>query len=227
MRTAIRTALVAGGLLVVPSLRLAAAAPPEHAAGIETFDLAKLAPGETKTFGEGDHAVTASRQGDDVVITLKDAPDGGEKTIRCRIGDDNCHVLTTTKGGAGTMLFLGSEGEKSLFTGTVLDADGGGDGVRREVVVVHKGDGSEAPGEGETTVVESGGGTAHVKVLRLGGEGNVLRCPEGDTTMTVKKEDLAAGYRCPKHNLALEEVKGARVMRKVVVETTGSGDKKK
>ena len=46
-----------------------------HGEPLEVVELRDLADGETRTFGEGDHAVTATRDGDRVVLNLH-GPDG-------------------------------------------------------------------------------------------------------------------------------------------------------
>jgi len=128
---------------------------------------------------------------------------GEDKPVQCTIGRDSCYVMTSDKSGAGNLLYMGKEGEA------------GGHGMITAVVA---GDGPEGlAGGDEEVIVSKGEGDKHVvRVMRIKeSDGKLLRCPEGDVTMTLKKDETNSGYRCPKHNLALEEVKGEphRVVR--------------
>jgi hypothetical protein len=52
----------------------------------------------------------------------------------------------------------------------------------------------------------------------------MLRCPEGDATLTLKKgEENSGPYFCPKHNLKMEPVKGNVIIKKVTVDKTSQG----
>ncbi|MGD8375846.1 MAG: hypothetical protein PVF68_06880 [Acidobacteriota bacterium] len=168
----------------------------------ETFDLSDLADGETRYFGSGDGEFQATREGDRVVVRF----DGEEpsREITCTIGQERCLVLTPDAG-AGTLI-LRSDGDEDSRTISVVRADASGSAVFV---------GSGEAGGGTMTVhidgedpmrwVDAdGGATTIVEVGRS--DTVVLRCPEGDTTMTLEKGEDAGPYYCPRHQLELERV---------------------
>ncbi len=176
---------------------------------VEKHDLADLYDGETRTFGEGEDAITASREGDSVIIKLPGK--GGEvRTINCTIGEGSCYAFTSSDSGKNTFVLKNiseGEGEKKV-----------------EVIKIISGEGHEAHAEAmkwvgvDHDVIVSGGDgdKAVVQVDRIGpsvmtfvGEGTRLRCPEGDTTMMLDLDaDDEGPYYCPKHNIEMKEVKG-------------------
>jgi len=59
-----------------------------------------------------------------------------------------------------------------------------------------------------------------VHVIRLGDASVTLRCPEGDTTMRLDKDEVVGNYFCPQHNVELEKVEAhLPLVRKIEVRT--------
>jgi len=50
-----------------------------------------------------------------------------------------------------------------------------------------------------------------------------LRCPEGDTTMRVKKEEVDEVFLCPKHSLPLEKAPSKGRVHRIKVEGPATG----
>jgi len=169
---------------------------------VEKFNLADLADGETRTFGDGESAVTATRKGDEVVVNYGGG-DGEKKTLRCTLGKETCYAMT-----------LDGEGKKVM----VFSSDD--DSEASQIVV----DGSDPH---MTWLTKDGTkGAAGVKVIRLHDDGGtVLSCPEGDATLVLKKgEEKTGPYFCPKHNLRMEKSKNPIVIKKIEVEKKSAGD---
>ena len=195
---------------------------------VEKHDLAELYDGETRTFGQGEDAITATREGDSIVIKLPGR--GGEiRTINCTIGEGSCYAFTS------------SDGDKNMF---VLKNISEGEGEKKvEVIKLISGEGHEAHAGAmnwvsadHDVIVGSGDGRRAVvrvdsigpQVMAFVGEDVTrLRCPEGDTTMTLDlEEDDDGPYYCPKHNIEMEEVEGilATDHRVIVIETDEDDD---
>ena len=218
----------------------------------ESFDLSDLADGESRVIGRGDKQVTVSRSGDEATIHRDAAGDESELNITCQLDRDNCTVISSNddaekvfiviqksrecvhgEGDCDIMIqdFDGSEGHAIVIERRVeCDEDGNcdesdfhramphglGHGTGHAIVEIDSaGHGGEAmffSGEGNVFVL---GDTDHV----------MLRCPEGDTRMTVDKEKLDEVYLCPEHSVALEQVKAKPHMtRTIQVKTKKSDD---
>ena len=147
--------LITAFFIAAISLALLAAAPGAGKASDspQKFNLADLADGESRTFGEGDHAITATRHGDDVTITYKGEDKAGVHTLHCAVGRDNCYATTFSGDGKATMVMLsktaapGKEGQERVVTKVVL-ADSSAD--PKSLKVFASGD------EGSEDVVISG-----------------------------------------------------------------------
>ncbi|HEV8336629.1 MAG TPA: hypothetical protein VGR67_09450 [Candidatus Polarisedimenticolia bacterium] len=178
---------------------LGTASPAKQAAPMEKFDLASLANGETRTFGEGDHAITATRQGAEVVVTYGD--DGGRKTLHCQVGKDSCYAMTLSDEGKAHVVVLDKKSGPDKDLTRIVLADGDAD----ENVVTVSGDGDEEPG---------------IHVIRIhDDEGKILRCPEGDATLTLKDGEEDKGqYLCPRHSLRMELSKEPILIKKIRVD---------
>lgn len=220
-------------ILAVLALPLLFSAVDAGPADLETIDLADLADGETRTFGDDGRRVEATRDGDRVKLRILPADGDGGKTIvldrelNCDLAAEDCTVL------------IGAAGEDhSMF---VFRSSGGDDGehVERHVEIV-TGDGS---GDHEAVVI---GAMPRIRVLRVGPDGDdldidledldldlrgldeamasiripvppvlihagpgerVLRCPEGDATLTVAEDEADDVFLCPKHSVAMEPFK--------------------
>lgn len=191
------------GSIAVP-LMLAAAG----AQARETLNLADLKPGETRTIGEGAKQVTVSRQGD--VATIQRPAADGERalSITCQLGSDSCRVVTL---GDPEKLAIFVEKTRSCVNGVgdcnpLEEVDLEGLGIDSRIVVDKIVD-CDGPGD----CAEDDGGSGGVTVLHLnsgGRSGVLLRCPQGDTTMRVDSADADHTYFCPKHEVALERVRG-------------------
>jgi hypothetical protein len=240
------------GIAVIGVSLLLAGSGDKAAGKPQKFNLADLANGESRTFGEGDHAMTATRRGDDIEIAYR-TDDGGKakkQTIHCTIGKDSCYAYTIDSDGKSQVVVLdksgsGKDGDSKELTKVVLAADGAD---RKDIMVLADegdddahfvmstsdsgitwvtADGTEAkagaPGATATatTVVTSDSktGGSGVHVIKLGDDDQtLLRCPEGDATLTLKKgEENSGPYFCPKHNLKMEAVKGHVFLKKIEV----------
>jgi hypothetical protein len=194
-------ALLCTGIAAACLTVLGTASPVKQAAPMEKFDLADLANGETRTFGEGDHAMTATRQGDEVVVTYGD--DGGRKTLRCRMGKDSCYAMTVSDAGKARIV--------------VLDKRGGSDKDLTRIVLA---DGEEGEDSKLMTLTSDGDEEPGIHVIRIhDDEGKILRCPEGDATLTLKEGEEDKGqYLCPRHNLRMELSKEPVIIKKIRVD---------
>jgi hypothetical protein len=215
----------------------------------EVFDLADLADGETRVFGEGERQVTVTRNGDVATISRPAAGDDSKIDIECHLDSDVCQVTTFDDDSRRVMIMI----EK---TRECVDGDGDCDGVvsafasgeaHAEVFMHHAldcGDDEEdceatikhlrlgdGPDQATIVIERSGGeGTAveDVFVMRESGAGDVfvmkddkvtLRCPEGDATMRVEAEEKQDVFLCPKHSVPLEAVTAEKRVHKIRVRT--------
>lgn len=203
--------------------------------GAVEFDLADLADGETRIIGSGVKQVSVTRNGDEATIFRAARGNESELSITCRLGSDNCKILTYDDDPEQVMIMI--EKTRECVNG-VGDCDDGVfgvdalDGAGSRVVIrkIHCDeagkcdefeDVSSAGAEGaarvliETVDGERGGGDM-VFIRRAGengfnfrfGDGKTvaLRCPEGDTTMVVDKDEADDVFLCPKHSQPLEKV---------------------
>ena len=161
----------------------------------EKFDLSELADGEIRTLGSGDSELVATREGDVITIRL---PGGGRmqaRTLECKVGEGHCFAFVN-----------GDDGDSSVM---VLSSDG--DTVSKNVFVVkthEDGDNVMVHGDHDVGVWHTGGEGMAEAIVEIEGLGKTrLRCPEGDTRMTLADEDEGQTFYCPKHNVELEPVK--------------------
>jgi len=181
---------------------------------MEKVDLSELRDGETRTFGTGEDVITATREGDTIRLTLPH----GERTIDCSVGKGNCYAFTTIGDGDGPSVLMLSnvdddgEGERKVEVVKIVTGDGAGHAqsllnwVHDEDVYV---DG------GEIKVVTKVGGPRDLLTV-IGEDGRQLRCPEGDSTLSLDDEDDGI-YYCPKHNVEMEEVKAHTLNHRVIM----------
>lgn len=183
----------------------------------QEFNVADLADGETRTFGQGDHAITATRKGEEVTLTLPGKK--GEKTIRCTVGKDSCSVMAVDGKGENRLVVLTRTGQEGHDEETFIITAGADESGR---VVIH-GTGPDALIT-TTDVAGSGPGTKVIRIVAEGG--TVLRCPEGDATLTLKKgEEKTGPYFCPRHNLKMEPSREPVVLKEMMIERkSGSQD---
>ena len=86
-----------------------------------------------------------------------------------------------------------------------VETEGRGDGEQSRIVIRRIG------GDGENVFVTKagvGGPAAMHRMHALHGDQVMLRCSEGDATITVKKEEAGDTFLCPKHSTPMEAVKG-------------------
>ena len=206
----------------------------------QKFNLADLANGESRTFGEGDQAITATRYGDDIEVTYQGKKGENKKqTLHCTVGKDTCYAMTLTDEGKGHVVMLsqtatsGQKGQLKEVKKIVLtggDTDG-------KSLMVFAGDGECCAGTGAMVVGDGSGmswvtatsdSEPGVQVMELHEEGTtLLKCPKGDATLILHKgEENSGPYFCPKHNLQMEVVKAPVILKKIEVhKKTDTGTK--
>jgi hypothetical protein len=190
--------------------------------GGEGFDLSQLADGETRVFGAGDHSVTATRRGDVATITRAASDDGQAVDVTCELGRDKCRIVTTASAPERVMIVVQKErtcvdGEGDCAEVSVDAADAmPGDGQRIEIRKVLR---CEDPDHCEESEDLSGdpmmfisplAGMDHPDVHEFilampHGDSVLLRCPEGDATLRVKKDEAEQVYLCPKHSKPMQK----------------------
>ena len=176
----------------------------------ETIKLEDLADGESRTWGEGDHSITATRKGEEVTLTVHTR--NGEKTLRFTTGKDSSSRMTLDADGKSLVVLERLEGKAGDDEGTfIITADADESGRVR----IH----GTGPDAVITTahVEESGPGTKVIRIVAEGG--TLLRCPEGDATLTLKKGEEETGpYFCPRHNLKMEPSREPVIMKEMKIE---------
>jgi len=176
----------------------------------QTINLADLADGETRTFGEGDHAVTITRKGDELILTVRS--EKGEKTLHFTVGKDSESVMTLDGEGESRLVVMTRSGHSGDDEDTFFITAGADDSGH---VTIH----GAGPDAVITTDAVAGSGKG-MKVIRIGAEGGaVLRCPEGDATLVLKKgEEKTGPYFCPRHNLQMEPSKDPVVIKELKID---------
>ncbi|HXV75868.1 MAG TPA: hypothetical protein VD788_06060 [Candidatus Polarisedimenticolaceae bacterium] len=182
--------------------------------------------GETATIyraatGERPELDITCRLADDSckIVTPADHPDQVAILISrerdCVNGEGDCEP-------AALLTDLAHDGAgHAVLIHTRVECDGDADCATAELHQHHAGEPAVirletlgiGAGDSEVFVLGEGGsaagsGLARVIVERAGDE-TVLRCPEGDTTMRVAREEAEAFYLCPKHSRQLERVEHA------------------
>lgn len=212
----------------------------------ETFDVSELVDGESRTFGEGERQITVTRSGDEVTISHPGDSGANSvvcqlSTDSCQIlsvdGDDQQHMIMIRKtaeceGGEGDCLDIMTQigavtgGEHNVMVMTV-DCDDDEDCVHsihpdvdghfghHAVVEIHEG-GDTMVDVMKHVIVAGDGEGAGQFVYITGGDELTLRCPEGDATITVDKDEADETFLCPKHSVPLEKATpkgGARTIQ--------------
>ncbi len=154
------------------------------------------------------------------VLTFDDDPERVlivvQKTRECINGVGDCDNIEIGAFGSG-------DGQKRILIRKTIDCDGEGEGECRDFSVIRHGAHHGANivvdtlGDGDATLEE-------IMVLSADGAGNVmffgkdnvtLRCPEGDTTMHVEKDEADDVFLCPRHSQPLEKVEMHRVLHHI------------
>lgn len=193
--------------------------------GAEAFHLADLRDGEVRVFGEAGKQVTVERRGDEATITREPEAGARARSITCRLDTDTCKVLTFDGDSEKVMIVVEKRRECVNGVGDcdvdVEVGDFGGDSAHVIVDKIMDCDGEadcasavklhlEAlPHHGENVFVH---GPSDVQVFGLHDSDTVrLRCPEGDATLRVDKEEAEDTFLCPKHSVPLEPVRLRRI----------------
>ena len=209
--------------------------------GANEFNLADLADGETRTFGEGDRQITVHREGEIATITRDAAGEAEALDVTCELQRDTCTVMQFDDSDrimisiAKTRECVGGEGDCTdfVFGGGVHDGghlaqvvvdaivdcqpDGESECEDLHEILAYGGPAGHRVIRIETT--DDGEGAEHstIRLRGLSGGGNwigadddsvVLRCSEGDATLTVDAEEADDIFLCPKHSTPLERIAG-------------------
>lgn len=197
----------------------------------ESFDLKDLADGETRTFGSGDGQIRATRNGDSITIEVPGEDDAKTIELQCGDADDECRVHVHGDDGANVvMIQRDRKGDhKTVEVRRIVTGDGDHevlvdvDEIVRtvtaavgdvHVMAVGEGDheGVWVTDEGENIVIEEFEGP-HGNLMFIGEPGEMVRCPEGDTTMRLEDDETEQSFYCPKHKVLLEKVDRPQVHR--------------
>lgn len=183
-----------------------------HGKHLERIDLSDLADGETRTFGEGDLQVTATRRGD--IIEIEYPAGDRSRTLECVLGEGSCYVMVSDDDSA------------RAFIVSVAQEHAGHGLAHAEAALSWTSDDGEVhviPEDADFHFFAEGEGHA---VMQLSGSSDVsvFECPEGDTTMRLKKDEVAGTYFCPQHNLELEQVEAQHRVHKIKVIKTKEGE---
>jgi hypothetical protein len=189
----------------------------------EKFDLSDLADGETRTFGEGDKTITATRVGDTVTIDREGEGDERPLKIKCAVDTDTCEVMTFDGEPGKVMIMVKKtrdcvpgEDDCEAIVDVTLDDFELGEGTHAIIRKIHCND------EGDCEKFEDVHGVGEMEIhadVHHGGHGNVmifktdevvgnqvmLRCPEGDSTVMIDKEEADETFLCPKHSVPMEK----------------------
>ena len=191
--------------------------------GGDGFDLSQLADGETRVFGAGDRAVTATRRGDVATITRAASGDAEAIDLGCDLGRDKCRIVTSTSEPERVMIVV--QKERSCVDGEGDCAEVSVDGMDAlpgdgQQITIRKVLHCDDPDHCESSEVEGGAplmfmrsleGLDHPEMSELilalpQGDAVLLRCPEGDATLRVKKDEAQQVYLCPKHSQPMQKV---------------------
>jgi hypothetical protein len=216
----------------------------------ETIDLSELADGETRTFGEGESQISVTRDGDEVTITHP-GEEGG-RSISCDLSTDSCSIMHIDGDPSKNVIMIkktghceGSDedcidimtqmqtsvgGPHEVMVMT-LDCDDEGEDcgkeIRTKVIGAYGGEGSATAqvmvGHLEDAIVVEGDGEGRIMMITAG-DMVTLRCPEGDTTMTVDKDEADRVYYCPKHSVELEKAPVKTGARTIQIKKVKSSD---
>jgi hypothetical protein len=194
----------------------------------EKFDLSDLADGETRTFGDGEKTITATREGDTVTIDREAEGDERPLKIKCDVEKDSCEVMTFDGEPGKVMIMVKKtrecvhgEDDCEAVVDVTMDDFELGEGTHAIIRKIH------CDEEGDCEKFEDVHGVGEIEIhadVHHGGHGNVmifktdemignkvsLRCPEGDATIMVDKEEADDTFLCPKHSVPME--KGAEKM---------------
>jgi len=199
--------------------------------GGDGFDLSQLAEGETRVFGSGEGAVTVTRRADVATITRAAAGDSQAVDLRCDLGRDKCRIVTSDTEPERVMIVVQKErtcvdgegdcAEVSLDGIDALPGDGRQITINKVVSCDNPHECKDAEAlsdrmmrihvDGELSpdhfVFTTADGAAHPEIVVMPrGDSVLLRCPEGDATLRVTKEEARDVYLCPKHAQPMQKI---------------------
>ena len=198
----------------------------------ESFDLAELRDGETRTFGEGQKQVTVARVGDVVTIVRDESEEKSKLEIQCDTGRDTCKVITFSDDPEKVMIMIQKTRECVNGVGDCDDVDiafdsigEGGHAIIRTVKCNDAGDCEHfenVVGGSEVIAIGDYGGQPHHKMVivhsdEMNSDSVLLRCPEGDSKIHVDKDEAADTFLCPKHSVPMVQEEN-QFIRKIKVE---------
>lgn len=215
----------------------------------EVFNLADLADGETRVFGEGERQVTVARNGNVATISRPATDDDRKLDIECHLDSDVCKVTTFDGDSRRVMIMvqktrecIDGEGDCEHAASALAFGEASGQIVMHKTIACGEHDEDceatiehlelgDGPGHA-TIVIERATGadamTQDIILMAEPGAGDVLimkddkvtlRCPEGDATMRVEQEEKQDVFLCPKHSVPLEPVKAEKRMHKIRVKS--------
>jgi len=161
---------------------------------------------------------TAGDDSDQVFIIV-------EKTRECVNGEGDCdHDLTDLRLGDGSHTIVIRKTVECDDEGNCTESeDANACGEAHGYATIQLETASAGAGEGVVIVGEGDhmlGGHAKGNVFFISEDSKVsLRCPEGDTTMRVEKEEAEDVFLCPKHSLPLEKVETKGRVHEIKVRT--------
>lgn len=174
--------------------------------GGESFDLAELRDGETRTFGVGDKQVTVARTGDVVTIARDESDDGRVLEFQCDTGKDNCQVITFADNPEKVMIMIQKTRECINGVGDCGDLDIaiGDIGEARHAIIRTMKCGDAGSCQNFEKII---GGGPHHKMMFIHadeqGDQVLLGCPEGDSKIHVTQEEAEDTFLCPKHSVPM------------------------
>jgi hypothetical protein len=201
----------------------------------ETFNLGDLREGETRTFGEGEKQITATRLGEIVTIDRVAGGDERHLEIKCDVERDTCQVITFEENPQKVMIVVKKTrecvdgvGDCEATVDVTLDDIDFGEGAHAIIRKVHCDDAGNCQ---EFEDVHHSGATVEVTadfddgdhpsivIMRSDGmDGKVtLVCPEGDATIHVAEEQAEDTFLCPQHSVPMEQAAAKKIIRKIRV----------
>ena len=198
----------------------------------ESFDLAELRDGETRTFGEGQKQVNVTRVGDVVTIVRDESDEKSKLEIQCDTGRDTCQVITFSDDPEKVMIMIQKTRECVNGVGDCDDLDIAigdiGEGGHAIIRTVKCGDAGDCQnfekiiGGSETISIREFEGGPHHRMMFIHadehGDQVLLSCPEGDSRIHVAQEEADDTFLCPKHSVPMVKRDKNHFIRKIQID---------
>ena len=199
----------------------------------ESFDLAELADGETRSFGEGEKQVIVTRVGHVVTIVREESDERSKLEIQCDTGRDTCKVITFEDDPEKVMIMVKKTRECVNGVGDCGDVDIAidhiGEGGRAIIRTVKCGDAGDCRhfekvvGGPELIAIHDLEGVPHREMMiihsgEMDSDSVLLRCPEGDSRIHVDRAEAEDTFLCPKHSVPMVKAPKNQFIRKIRVE---------